>query len=109
MNRTGTCEICGQSKHAQATYCKRCKKLLDRVDTRQKADRQARVKALKEAWDGKAFRCHYSGVRLDEADSKNPRYITFDHRIPRQDGDVVMAAACLNDMKSDMSEAEFKA
>ena len=46
------------------------------------------IAALQKAWDGEGFRCYYSGIRLNESDSKNPRYLTFDHRIPRQEDDV---------------------
>ena len=109
MEAPATCEICGQSRRRQATFCKRCKKILDRIDTRRKADKRARAQALKASWDGQAFRCHYSGVTLVENDHRNPRYITFDQRTPRQEDNVVIAAACLNDMKSDLSEDEFKA
>jgi len=45
---------------------------------------------------------------LIENNPKDPRYLTFDHRTPRQEGDVVVAAAVINDMKSDMTEEEFK-
>jgi hypothetical protein len=81
----------------------------NRIDTRRRADKLARARALKASWDGQAFRCHYGGVTLVENDHRSPRYITFDHRTPRQEHDVVIAAACLNDMKSDLSEDEFKA
>jgi len=67
------------------------------------------MQALKRAWDGEGFRCYYSGIRLVEDNPKDPRYLTFDHRTPRQESDVVVAAAVLNDMKSDMTEDEFKA
>jgi len=83
--------------------------LVDRVDIRRKADKVARIQALKQAWDGDGFRCYYSGVRLIDDNPKDPRYLTFDHRTPRQESDVVVAAAVLNDMKSDMTEGEFKA
>lgn len=109
MKDTKTCEICGAFTHPLAHYCKRCKKLIDRVDVRRKPDKKARVKALKQAWDGECFRCRYSGIRLVEDDCKNPCYITFDHRVPRQENDIVVTAAVLNDMKSDMDEDEFKA
>ena len=43
-----------------------------------------------------------------EDDHHSPRYLTFDHRTPRQEDDVVVTAACFNDMKSDLTEAEFR-
>lgn len=74
------------------------------------SNKDARMRALKTAWDPKlkAFRCHYTGVVLEEEDHKDPLYLTFDHRTPRQEDDIVIAAACINDMKSDLTEDEFK-
>jgi len=109
MSDSKICEICGSTIHPQPYCCKRCKKFINRVDTRRKADKKARMQALKRAWDGEGFRCYYSGIRLVEDNPKDPRYLTFDHRTPRQESDVVVAAAVLNDMKSDMTEDEFKA
>ena len=109
MSGTNACEICGSTIHPQAYCCKRCKKFIDRVDTRRKADKTARKQALKQAWDGEGFRCYYSGVKLIEDNPKDPRYLTFDHCTPRQESNIVVAAAVLNDMKSDMTEDEFKA
>lgn len=109
MSADKTCPVCGMEVHRLATYCKRCKRLLDRVDIRSRPDREARARALANAWDGECFRCYYSGARLVEDDHHSPRYITFDHRTPRQEDDVVVCAACVNDMKSDLSEGEFRA
>ena len=40
--------------------------------------------------------------------SSHPLYLTFDHRTPRAHGDLVVAAAVINDMKTDMSGEEFR-
>jgi hypothetical protein len=103
-----SCPICEATVHPLATYCKRCKRLLDRIDVRAKHDREARVEALKSSWDGECFRCYYSGTRLIDDNHHDPRYITFDHRTPRREDDIVVCAAFLNDMKSDLSESEFR-
>lgn len=107
--RRNTCQVCNAEIHILAKLCKRCKRLVDRVDPRRNPDRADRTRALRRAWDGTGFRCHYSGVRLEETNRGDPRYLTFDHRTPRDEHDVVVAAGCLNDMKSDMSEEEFRA
>ena len=109
MSLNKHCEICNSQIHPLATFCKRCKKLIDRVDMRRKPSKEARVKALKDVWDGAGFRCYYTGIRLVENDSKDPRYITFDHRTPRNENDIVVTAALINGMKSDLDEDEFKA
>ena len=110
MNEFGDCAACGTPlHHPLATYCKRCRKLIDRVDIRGKHDKSARERALKKAWDGQAFRCYYTGIKLVEDNHKDPRYLTFDHRIPRKESDIVVVAAAINDMKSDMADDEFRA
>ncbi len=103
------CDICGASTHHLAQLCKRCKKIRDRIDMRRRPNKEARTRALRLAWDGEAFRCYYTGVRLADDDPSDPRYMTFDHRTPRDEDDVVLCAACINDMKSDLSEEEFRA
>jgi len=105
-----TCQICGAPIHLLASFCKWCKKVLTggRRQKKRKPDRQARIRALKAAWDGEGFRCYYTGIRLVEDNPRDPRYLTYDHRTPRLESDVVLSAALVNDMKSDMSEEEFK-
>jgi len=109
MNEFGECQVCGNPlHHPLASHCRRCKKFIDRVDIRRKPDKEARARALKQAWDGEMFRCYYSGAKLVEDDPKDPRYLTFDHRIPRQEHDIVVVAQAINDMKSDMADDEFR-
>ncbi len=58
MSKSGVCAICGSPlHHPLATYCRRCKKLIDRVDIRGKHEKLARERALQEALDGQAFGC----------------------------------------------------
>ena len=110
MSEFGDCAVCGTPlHHPLATYCRRCKKIIGRVDIRGKHDKLARERALKEAWDGQAFKCYYTGIKLVEDNHKDPRYLTFDHRIPREESDIVIVAQAINDMKSDMSDEEFRA
>jgi hypothetical protein len=83
--------------------------LLDRQDPRGRPNKEARLDALKKSWDGVNFRCYYSKQRLATDDPASPWYLVFDHRTPRNESDLVCAAAVINDMKSDLSEDEFKA
>ena len=61
-----------------------------------------------EAWDGEGFRCYYTGVRLVEDNHSDPCYLTFDHFTPREESNIVVVAAAINDMKSDLSDGEFR-
>ena len=109
MSKSGICAVCESPlHHPLASYCKRCKKLLDRVDIRKKPDKIARARALQKSWDGHGFRCYYSGIRLVEDNHRDPRYLTFDHFTPRQESDIVIVAQVINDMKSDMADNEFR-
>jgi hypothetical protein len=45
---------------------------------------------------------------LDLENRKSPRYLVFDHLIPRDPRNVVICAAVINEMKSDMSPDEFR-
>lgn len=105
------CQICSAKRHPQATLCKGCKKICDRLDTRPGArkDTAARLRALESAWDAdaKAFRCHYSGVVLDDV-AQSPWHVVLDHRTPRDDSDIVVCSALVNAMKSNLTEEEFR-
>jgi hypothetical protein len=105
------CRVCGQPRHPHplAYCCKSCKRLLDRIETRgRKPDRNAREWALHESWDGHCFRCYYTNwpLVLDNPDS--PYYLTWEHRTPGIESDVVVAAALINYMKADLTETEFR-
>ncbi len=102
------CEICGDpSYHPYSPYCTRCKKLIQK-GIRRKIKRDVCKQALKNAWKGDGFYCYYCKRKLEEKNSKSPCYMTFDHVIPRQNDKIVIAAAIINDMKSDMSEYAFR-
>ena len=109
MRKLAKCVVCRcDLSNPQALYCARCRKIVNRIDTRGKHSRQARIRALRRSWDGKFFRCFYTGVKLVEDNHKDPRYLTFDHRIPRRENRIVIVASAINDMKSDMSDREFR-
>lgn len=109
MKKAIKCIVCGRElNNPLALYCTRCKRILYRIDTRRKHNRKARIRALQQAWDGKHFRCYYTGIRLVEDDHKDPRYLTFDHLTPRKEDNIVIVASAINDMKSDMSDKEFR-
>jgi len=63
---------------------------IGRVETRRgpdgrlrKPDKQARVRALQQAWDPEArvFRCHYTSIELitDPGCWRDHRYLSFEH------------------------------
>jgi hypothetical protein len=52
--------------------------------------------------------CYYTKRRLDMKDPKSPWYFVFDHRIPGNDRTIVLTCALVNEMKSDMTDKEFK-
>ena len=100
-----TCVICGHEPIKTMIYCQRCRKIL-----LCEGDRVAKRKALVEAYDRDAdgFRCYYTGFLLVLDDPSSPWEYNFDHRIPGQPGDYVITCGLLNDMKTQLSEEEFK-
>ena len=85
------CVVCGAGTHRPADACARCKRILDRVETRRDAsgglrrvDAAARLRALAGSWDDGAFHCFYTGVCLIEDHSRwrDHRYLVFEDRIP---------------------------
>lgn len=110
MSEAGACEICRETIAAGAKRCARCNKLVRgrRGKGRNKADKAARVRALQASWREGGFRCHYTGILLEEKNHRSPRYLSFDHRTPRDESDIVIAAQMINDMKSDLAEDEFR-
>jgi hypothetical protein len=106
------CEVCDDSIHPQAKLCARCKKLFNRGISKKVIvrNKEARLNALKLGYNkmGKYFECFYTHVRLVEDNHRSPRYLTFDHKTPRNESEMVLAAQLINDMKSDMDESEFK-
>lgn len=111
------CAVCGAEKHAQAYACTRCKRILDRTETRRDAsghsrrvDKAARLRALQGAWQDGSFRCFYTGVALidDGQRWRNHRYLVFEHRTPGDEASVVVTCALVNRMKTDLTEDQFK-
>jgi hypothetical protein len=112
-----TCLICFEPRHPQAYACRRCKKIIDRPEFRKdsegklrRSDREARIRALKAAWDpdAKAFRCHYTGIELDITDRHDHRYLSLEHQTPGDESNITVVSALINRMKTDLSDAEFR-
>jgi len=51
--------------------------------------------------------CYYTGIELDMSDPKSAWYGVLDHWIPGDNRKVLLTSALFNEMKSDLTEAEF--
>jgi hypothetical protein len=105
------CIICDDVlRNYLAKYCRRCANIMARVGTRGKAETAAQVAALRKAWDkeDECFRCYYSGIRLNDDNPRDPRYVTFDLTALEKGADLVVTAALIHEMKGNLSEEEFK-
>ena len=100
-----------------ADACARCKRVLERVETRRDAsggvrrvDAAARLRALAGSWRDGAFHCFYTGVCLTEDHSRwrDHRYRVFEDRIPGDGASVVVTCALVSRMKADLAEDQFK-
>jgi hypothetical protein len=82
----------------------------DSLGKLRKPDREARKKALKEAWDSDArcFRCHYTDIALNTDDHRDHRYLSLEHQTPGNETEIVVVSALINRMKTDLSDREFR-
>jgi hypothetical protein len=108
MKKTGKgCWACGEAVHRyNAKYCLRCAKFGERMRTK-----HFPAKTIKAIWEyirRYGYVCYYTGMLLDMENRKSPWYLVFDHWIPGNPSKVVITSALVNDMKSDLSEGEFK-
>lgn len=114
MKNFRKCKICGVDNiPSQSFYCLNCRKLVDKASKgKRRIGRKVAAQALKLARrkGKKGFYCHYTDVEVlvDKKYEGSPRYINFDHRTPGKNDDIVISTALINDMKTDMSEEEFK-
>ena len=112
------CVVCGVEKHPQAYACKRCKRILDRLETRRdgsgayrRFDREARLRAMQDSWHDGAFRCFYTGIALVEDGNRwrDHRYLSFEHLTPGDEKSVVVTCYLVNRMKTDLTGEQFRA
>jgi hypothetical protein len=115
LTPVGECDVCHLRVAGDAWRCDRCRKLYKRGDARKlpdgtpwKIDRPARLKAMRRQWDPriKAFRCAYTNLPLTS--DYGPLHATWEHRKPGDPSSVVLVAWLVNDMKTDLSERDFK-
>jgi hypothetical protein len=111
------CVVCGAGAHRPASTCARCKRILDRVETRRDAsggvrrvNAAARLRALAGSWHDGAFHCFYTGVCLIEDHSRwrDHHYLVFEDRVPGDGASVVVTCALVSRMKADLTEDRFK-
>jgi len=102
----GGCCICGQSKLSiQAKYCPTCSKTAFRMKVLRLPE-----KTRKAIWDyisKYGYVCYYTGMELDLKDPHSPWHLSFDHCNPRDPQKVVITSYLVNEMKNELTEAEF--
>jgi len=98
------CIVCSRKTIPHSWYCPIC-----RVIAWKCARPTERVAPMKASWDKvrQCFICYLTGLEVELKDRKSPRYITFDHRIPRMPGTLAVAVAFANIMKTALSDDEF--
>jgi hypothetical protein len=111
------CVVCGAERHPLAYACKRCKRILDRVETRRdnsgayrRFDRKARLRAMQDSWRDGAFHCFYTGIALIEDGRRwrDHRYLSFEHLTPGDEKSVVVTCYLVNRMKTDLTNEQFR-
>lgn len=65
---------------------------------------------MKDRWKAaeQAFTSYFTGLALEEDDRRHPLYATWEHLHPG-DTKVTLAAGFVNSMKSNLTEAQFRA
>ena len=101
------CAVC--EKEYEATthqkYCARCGGLV-KDNLGSCAECAAALRGARDA-EKDGFVCYYTGIVMDEKDWHSPWALSYDHLTP---GEKKLVACCrvVNNMKQDMSEAEFR-
>jgi hypothetical protein len=100
------CHVCGGERIRCGWYCARCRRLV-RGGCHDNNIREAALKcAFVPARNG--FVCRYTHVLLDDRSPKRPCSVSFDHKIPGRQEQVV-CAYFVNCMKTDLTDTEFRA
>jgi hypothetical protein len=100
------CVICSRpTVSPYIPYCTRCRDFF--APNREQMKRR---EALKTAYDREndGFRCHLSGVLLEERDINDPYHLFFDHLIPVKASKLVACASVFNSMKNQLGPDEFR-
>ena len=90
----------------RSKYCSYCAKLAQRLHSE-----HFHAKARKYFW---AYlrrhgpRCYYSGMSLEIDDDTSPWYLVFSRQDPGEKSKIVPAAALFNEMKSRLTQREFR-
>jgi ribosomal protein L37E len=103
---TKKCCKCGKrAKSPRSFYCESCAHLRDRM-----LSEHMHHEAVESVWEyiGKyGKKCFYTKIDLELKNTRSPWYLVFDHWIPNDNRRVVITAALINEMKSDLTEDEF--
>lgn len=102
------CEVC-TAPIGRGKRCKHCRRIHDALSADPRSDVNAITTAMRRAYRGGRFYCHYSGIELNTENSGSPFYRSIDHRTPGDRNDVVLCAIFINQMKGDLAEDEFRA
>jgi hypothetical protein len=104
---TGRCCICGHKVFSgHSIYCRRC-----HLFSRGMNQRGLHADAVRSIWKfvrKYGYVCYYTGIPLNLKDPKSPWYYEFDHMIPGDDRKIVLTCTLINEMKTVMTEREFK-
>ena len=100
------CHVCGGVRLHSGWYCARCRRLV-RGGCH---DNKIRETALIDSFDpaNNGFLCRYTHIILDDRSPKRPCSVSFDHRIPGAEEQVV-CAYFVNCMKTDLTDTEYRA
>jgi len=101
------CCKCGKPVYSNhSMYCPICREFAVRMSVK-----RLPASTIEAIWDYirvYGYVCYYTGMKLDMKNRKSPWYGVLDHWIPQNSSKVVLTSALINEMKSDLTEKEFK-
>ena len=101
------CCKCGKPVYSNhSVYCRTCKDMAVRMSAKRlphatKEEVWAYIRLY-------GYVCYYTGMALDMVNRKSPWYGVLDHWIPHHSEKVVLTSALINEMKSALTEEEFR-
>ena len=102
------CCKCGKPGFSiNSIYCRTCSHFSARMSN-ERFPPEIRQSLWNDVIRRRGYFCHYTQVELDVFDYTNPYFLEFDHVVPHDPREVVIACSWVNTMKADMTKSEFR-
>ena len=102
------CSFCGKQPvfSIKSIYCRTCSHFCARMSNERLSPKVRQD--LRKYVRRRGFFCYYTQLELDVFDYESAYFLEFDHVIPHNPKQVVIACSWVNEMKGDMTKSEFR-